>query len=143
MVTNFFPIGNVTVKGIVVCMVAGSFVASLWLTNNHVELVSNITCTANLWVYIDKYKRPRCILMLLNCESSTFSAYRISTGYISFPAPSWILCLYYLASPSYYWVVACRKAFACCGEAYMVHLDSIWLYIQFFYNCSPSVPTAD
>ena len=47
---TFFPVGNITVKGIVVCMVAGSFAASLQLTNDHVVPVSNIASTANLWV---------------------------------------------------------------------------------------------
>ena len=61
--TNVFPIGNVTGRGIVICMVASSFSASLQLTNNHVVPVSNMADTANLWVYTGKYNRPPCILM--------------------------------------------------------------------------------
>ena len=48
--TNVFPIGNILVKGIVGCTVAGSFSASFRLTNDHIVLVSNIADTANLWV---------------------------------------------------------------------------------------------
>ena len=40
--TNVFHIGNVMVKGIVVCSVAGSFAASLRLTNDCIVPVSNI-----------------------------------------------------------------------------------------------------
>ena len=45
-----FPIGNVTVRGVVVCMVAGSFAAILKLTNDCMVLVANIADTANPWV---------------------------------------------------------------------------------------------
>ena len=48
--TNVFPVGNVIVKGIVVCTVAGSFAASLQLTNDRIAPVSNISGTENLWV---------------------------------------------------------------------------------------------
>ena len=48
--TMFSLVGNVMVKGVVVCMVAGSFTASLQLTNDRVAPVSNIAGTANLWV---------------------------------------------------------------------------------------------
>ena len=48
--TNIFPVGNIIVKSIVVYMVAGSFAASLQLTNDHMAPVSNIARTANLWV---------------------------------------------------------------------------------------------
>ena len=50
MATNVFPIGNIMVKGIMVCMVAGSFSASLQLTNNRVVPVFNMAGTVNLWV---------------------------------------------------------------------------------------------
>ena len=45
--TNVFPIGNIMVKGIMDCMVAGSFPASLQLTNDRVAPVSNIAGTVN------------------------------------------------------------------------------------------------
>ena len=48
--TNVFPISNITVKGIIGYEVAGSFSASLQLTNNRMVPVSNIAGTANLWV---------------------------------------------------------------------------------------------
>ena len=48
MATIFFPIGNVIRLGaLVVYMVAGSFTASLRLTNDHVAPVSSIAGTAN------------------------------------------------------------------------------------------------
>ena len=45
--TNVFPIGKIMVKGILGCMVANSFVASLQLSNDHVVPVSSIAGTAN------------------------------------------------------------------------------------------------
>ena len=60
--TNIFPVGNITV--IVVYMVAGSYPASLLLTNDHVAPVSNIVGTANLWLWTRKYKKPCCVLTL-------------------------------------------------------------------------------
>ena len=68
MATNIFLIGNIMVRGIVVCIVASSFSASLQLANDHVVTVSNITDTANPWVLTGEYNRPHCILMLLNCS---------------------------------------------------------------------------
>ena len=99
MALNVFPVGNIVVKGGMVCMVASSFTASLQLTNDHVLPVSNIASTVNPWVCINKYKSPHCILTLLKCDSSNFPTYLIFAGYISFPAPSRSSCLYYLASP--------------------------------------------
>ena len=46
--TIVFPIGNIMVKDIVVCMVADSFAAGLWLTNICMAPVSNIAATMNL-----------------------------------------------------------------------------------------------
>ena len=88
VVTNAFPIGNATVKGILVCMVAGSFAASLQLTNDRMVPVSSIVGTENPWALIDNYNKPYCILTLLNCGSSTFPAYLLSASYISVPASS-------------------------------------------------------
>ena len=64
--TNVFPIGNDTVRAFVVCKLAGTFSASLLLTNDHMVPVYNIVDTANPWILIGKYKRPHCILTLLN-----------------------------------------------------------------------------
>ena len=50
MANIVFLVGNITVKGVVVCTVAGSFAANLHLTNNCVAPVSNIAGTANPWV---------------------------------------------------------------------------------------------
>ena len=50
MATIVFPVGNVIVRGIVVCTVAGSFAANFQLTNDHVAPVSNIDGTADPWV---------------------------------------------------------------------------------------------
>ena len=118
--TNVFPVSNIIVKGVVVCMVANRFAANLQLKIDLVAPVSNIAGIMNPRVWIGKYNRPCCILTLLNCGSSSFPAYFISAAYISFPTPSQSLYLYYLASPSYYWVVASSKVFICCSEAYMV-----------------------
>ena len=63
---NVFLIGNITGRGFIICIVAGSFCASFQLTNMCVAPVSNITDTAHPWVLIGKYKRPHCILMMLN-----------------------------------------------------------------------------
>ena len=60
--TNVLPIGNVIVRGIVVCTAASSFSASLQLTNNHVTLVPNLDDSVNLWVLIIKYKRLYYVL---------------------------------------------------------------------------------
>ena len=46
--TSVFPVGNVIIKDVGGCTVAGSFSASLQLTNNHVAPVFNTTDTANL-----------------------------------------------------------------------------------------------
>ena len=48
--TSAFPIDNVTVKGVVVYIVASSKVASIQLTNNCMIPVSNIAGTLNPWV---------------------------------------------------------------------------------------------
>ena len=56
--TNAFPVGNVTVKGILGCTVAGSFSARLRLTNGHMAPVSNMADTENPWVWTGKYNRP-------------------------------------------------------------------------------------
>ena len=61
-----FPIGNVTVSGIMVYTIAGSFAANLRLTNDHVAPVSSIAGTANPWVWTDRYNRPHCVCILLN-----------------------------------------------------------------------------
>ena len=58
MATNVFPIGNIIIKGIVICMVAGSFTASLQFTNNCVAPVFNKVGTANSWIWTGKYNRP-------------------------------------------------------------------------------------
>ena len=50
MAANVFPISNVVIKGVMDCMVAGSFAASLWLANERVVPTSNIAGTANPWV---------------------------------------------------------------------------------------------
>ena len=50
LANSVFPSGNITVKGFVVYMVAGSFAASLQLTNDGMVPVSNIAGAANPWV---------------------------------------------------------------------------------------------
>ena len=50
MATIVFPIGNITLRGVVVCMVADSFATSLQLTKDRMVPVSNIASTENLWV---------------------------------------------------------------------------------------------
>ena len=52
--TNTSPVSNITVKGVVVCILASSFAASLQLTNNYVAPVSNIAGTGKPWVQTDK-----------------------------------------------------------------------------------------
>ena len=47
---NVFPAGNGMVKGAMGCMVAGSFSASLRLTNDHEVHVFNMAGTENTWV---------------------------------------------------------------------------------------------
>ena len=48
VVTNVFPIGNVIVRGVMVCMVASSLPASTQLTKDHMAPISNMTDTGNL-----------------------------------------------------------------------------------------------
>ena len=64
--TNVFPVGNATSRSFIVCTVTANSYPSLRLTNNHMAPVFNIADTMNLWVFIDKYKRPHCILILLS-----------------------------------------------------------------------------
>ena len=78
-----FPVGNITVSGVMVYTIAGSFAANFQLTNDHIAPVSSIAGAANPWVYTDKYNRPCCICMLLNDDLSTFPTYLMSTGCIS------------------------------------------------------------
>ena len=134
-----FPVGNVTIRGVMVYTIAGSFAANLWLMKDHVAPVSSISGTVNPWVWMDKYNRPHCICMLLTYRLSTFPAYLTSTSCISFPAPSQCLCWSYWAWPSYCLVVASSKVFICCAVAYIVLPDNTWQYILFFSNCSTSV----
>ena len=115
-------------------MVTDSFLASLWLKNNHMAPLFNIADNTNSWVLISKYKRSRYILMLLSVNYSTFPTYFISTGYISSLAPSLDLCLYNSALLYYYCARASIKVFTYCIEAYLVHLDHIWLCIHLSHN---------
>ena len=48
MAVIVFPVGNITVRGVVVYTIAGSFAANLWLTNDHIAPVSSIAGTVNL-----------------------------------------------------------------------------------------------
>ena len=95
MAVIVFLVHSITIRGVVVYTIAGSFAANLWLTNDHVAPVSSIAGTANPWLYTDKYKRPHCVCMLLSDGLSTFPTYLLSTGCISFPAPSHCSCPYY------------------------------------------------
>ena len=45
-----FLVGSVTVSGVVVYTIAGSFAANLQVTNDCMAPVSSIAGTANLWV---------------------------------------------------------------------------------------------
>ena len=47
VVVIIFPVGNITVRGIIVFTVAGSYAANLRLTNDHVAPVSSKAGTAN------------------------------------------------------------------------------------------------
>ena len=122
--TNVFPIGKITVRGIMVCTIAGRFFASLQLTNNCVEPVSSIADITNPWILIGKYKRLYCILILLNSGWPTFPTYLMSTGYISIPVLSPGSCLGYSALPSYYWDIASCPLFTYCTRTYMVDPDN-------------------
>ena len=139
VVAIVFPVGNVTVRGVVVYTVAGSCAANLWLTNDRVAPVSSMAGTANPWVYTDRYKRPCCVCMLLSNGLSTFPAYLMSTNCISFPAPSRCLCPYYWTSLFYYWVLASSWVFFCCDGAFVMFPDSTWRYVPFFRSYSTSV----
>ena len=48
MAVIVFPVGSVTIRGVMVYTIAGSFVANLWLMNDHVAPMSSIAGTANL-----------------------------------------------------------------------------------------------
>ena len=139
VVVIIFPVGNVTVRGVIVYTVAGSCAANLWLTNDRIAPMSSMAGTANPWVYTDRYKRPHCICMLLSNGLSTFPAYLMSAGCISFPAPSHCLCPYYWTLLFYYWVLASSWVFFYCAGAFVIFLDSTWRYVPFFRNYSTSV----
>ena len=62
--------------------------------------------------------------MVLSSIYSTYSVYLISASFVSVPAPSLGLYLYYLTLLSYYYAEIPSKVFAYCTEAYMVHLDN-------------------
>ena len=62
----FFPVGNVTVRGVVVSTITGSFAANLQLINECMAPVSSIASTTNPWAWMDKYNRPHCICIILN-----------------------------------------------------------------------------
>ena len=53
MAVIIFPVGNVTVRGIIVYTIAGSFAANLRLTNDHVASVSSIASTSNEYIQIN------------------------------------------------------------------------------------------
>ena len=139
VVVIVFPVGSITVRGAVVCTVAGNCAANLWLTNDQVAPVSSMAGTANPWVYTDRYKRPRCICTLLSNGLSTFPAYLISTGCISFPAPSHCSCPYYWTLLFYYWVLASNWVFFYYAGAFVIFPDSTWQYVLFFHNYSTLV----
>ena len=66
MAVIVFPVGNVTVSGVVVYRIAGSFAANLWLTNDRNAPASSIAGTVNPWVWMDRYNRPHFNCILLN-----------------------------------------------------------------------------
>ena len=92
IVVIVFPVGNITIRSIVVYTVAGSCAANLWLTNDHVASMSSMAGTANPWVYTDRYKRPCCICALLSNGLSTFPAYLMSAGCMSVSLLLLIVC---------------------------------------------------
>ena len=47
MAVIIFPVGKVTVRGVAVYTIAGSFAANLWLMNDCIAPVSSIAGTAN------------------------------------------------------------------------------------------------
>ena len=139
VVVIIFPVGSVTVRGAIVCTVAGNCAANLWLINDCVAPMSSIAGTANPWVYTDRDKRPHCICTLLSNGLSTFPAYLMSASCISFPAPSYCLCPYYWTFLFYYWVLASNWVFFYYAGAFVIFPDSTWQYIPFFCNHSTSV----
>ena len=139
VVVIVFPVGNITVKGDVVCTVAGNCAANLRLTNDRVAPMSSIAGTANPWVYTDRYKKPHCVCTLLSNGLSTFPACLMSAGCISFPAPSHCSCLYYWTSLYYYWALASNWVFFYYAGAFVLFPDSAWRYVPFFRNYSTSV----
>ena len=48
MAVIVFLVGNVTIRGVVIYTIAGSFAANLWLTNDYIAPMSSISGTANL-----------------------------------------------------------------------------------------------
>ena len=139
VVVIVFPVGNVTVRGDIVYTVAGNCAANLRLTNDRIAPVSSMAGTENPWVYTDRYKRPCCICMLLSNGLSTFPAYLMSAGCISFPAPLHCSCPYYCTLLFYYWVLASSWVFFYCAGAFVIFPDSTWRYVPFFHNYSTSV----
>ena len=61
-----FPVGKITVSGVVVKAIAGSFATNLQLMNDCVVPVSSIAGTENPWVWMDRYNRAHCNCKLLN-----------------------------------------------------------------------------
>ena len=47
MAVIVFPVGNVTIRGVIVYTIAGSFAANLQLTNDWIAPMSSIAGTAN------------------------------------------------------------------------------------------------
>ena len=139
VVVIVFPVGSVTVRGAIVCTVAGNYAANLRLTNDRIAPVSSTAGTVNPWVYTDRYKRPRCVCTLLSNGLSTFPTYLMSAGCISFPAPSRYSCPYYWTSLFYYWVLASNWVFFYYAGAFVIFPDSTWRYVLFFRNYSTSV----
>ena len=139
VVVIVFPVGNITVRGAVVCTVAGNCAANLRLTNDRIAPVSSMAGIANPWVYTDRYKRPCCICILLSNGLSTFPTYLISASCVSFPAPSHCSCPYYWTLLFYYWVLASNWVFFYYAGAFVIFPDSTWRYVPFFHNYSTSV----
>ena len=48
MAVIVFPVGNITIRGVIVYTIAGSFAANIWLTNDRIAPMSSIAGTANL-----------------------------------------------------------------------------------------------
>ena len=140
----FFPVGNVTVSGIMVYTMAGSFAANLWLTNDCIVPVSSISGTVQIHgcILINTIGHVAfvCYLMMV-CQPFPLT---LDPPAASVSLLLLLVCAHITELHSFitrWWLLV--RSFICCVVAFVMLWGSTWRCVPFFCNCSTSVLIVD